>query len=225
MTKLLSSPYQTNCYDYNKLGCKSRNDCINKCNIELSLKLCNSLPQFTNVDRHNDKDIYNITNCTMKFDYSICEDEFRSPDCVNEYYFIKPIIPERIYGAFPIETFLKMNGTKRGMKNDYSLFTNIQISFSDEPDTIYRYSPEQYTIEFVTFLCGVISLWTGFSIISMYAYLKRFLKIKKGELKLADIKPFKRTNKSSQIEVRSNDKKRNLFRSKSFNNEVAIKIE
>ena len=38
---LLPSPYKTHCFDYSKIGCKSKQDCIDKCTIQLTLKHCN----------------------------------------------------------------------------------------------------------------------------------------------------------------------------------------
>ena len=181
VTYLLPSPYQTNCFDYSKLDCQSRSECIRKCQFESALKLCDSLPLQTLIskeDIQNDNNKYQYkykySNCINKFNLSICESKFKSPDCVNEYYSFKPIIPIKLNRSFDNLTFSRFNGTIRGMKNDYRLFSNIQINFGGEPDTIHRHSPAQYPVEFVTFLCGVISLWTGFSIISMYGYGKRF---------------------------------------------------
>ena len=55
----MPSPYKTNCFEYNKIGCKSRRDCVDRCNVEWALKHCNgSLPSGTIVDRHDDKNIF-----------------------------------------------------------------------------------------------------------------------------------------------------------------------
>ena len=54
--------------------------------------------------------------------------------------------------------------------------------FGDEPDTIYTHSPQQYPIEFICFIGGVISLWIGFSVISIYAYGKQVLSKNKTKL-------------------------------------------
>ena len=40
----------------------------------------------------------------------------------------------------------------------------------------YIHSPYQHPIEFICFIGSVISLWTDFSVISMYAYGKRFFR-------------------------------------------------
>ena len=90
MTHLMPSPYQTNCLDYKKIGCKSRSEYIDKCLIELSLKECNSLYLMTNVDARNDKDIYNCSVCYVRINYKVCQDKYKSSDCINEYYSFKP---------------------------------------------------------------------------------------------------------------------------------------
>ena len=48
----------------------------------------------------------------------------------------------------------------------------IRIYVSGEPDTIIAHSPQFYPIKFICFIGGVISLWTGFSLYSLYGYGK-----------------------------------------------------
>ena len=91
----MPTPYQTNYLDYNKIRCKSRNDCINKCNIKWALNHCNSLAPYTNLDINNDKDKYKET-VLKYFDPDICESKYISPDCMNEYYEIKHIFKKNI---------------------------------------------------------------------------------------------------------------------------------
>ena len=71
----MQSPYKTNCFDYTKYGCKSRNDCIDKCTIELALKDWKSLPPQTFVDRHNHVDKFTEQNCIFckTFDQMFCQ--------------------------------------------------------------------------------------------------------------------------------------------------------
>ena len=171
----MPSPYQTNCFNYEKFGCKSRSDCINKCNIETLLKRCNRLPLSTNVDRHNDKDIYDQSKCSKKYNENQCEDKFNSPDCINEYFPFKPFsvspLNESWISIYLIEEYL-INKTK-GQFN-LKAFTSVTIRFGDEPDTIYTYSPQLYFVEFLCFVGGVFALLTGFSVMSIYAHGKQF---------------------------------------------------
>ncbi len=81
----MPTPYQTNCFDYTKIGCKSKSDCVDKCIIELTTKQCLN----TNVNRSNNKNHYYYVLCSVYINGSNCEDEYNSPDCFNEYYTIK----------------------------------------------------------------------------------------------------------------------------------------
>ena len=94
MTHLMPSPYKTKCEDYNKIGCKSRRDCVDRCNIEWAFKHCNgSLPSGTIINRHNDKDTFKKFNDNNK---EFCEQKYKSPDCINEYYTIKLEVERKI---------------------------------------------------------------------------------------------------------------------------------
>ena len=180
----MPAPYQTNCLDYNLIGCKSRSDCINKCNIETSIKQCNWLPISTNVNKHNDQETYNISSCTHQYDYNenVCEDKYKLPDWMNEYYTIKPVSDSNINQSWDIKYMMDNYVTKfvnhTQQISDKTLST-VTISFGDEPDTIYTHSPQQPIVEFICFICGVISMWTGISVFSLYAYGNRFIKKRK----------------------------------------------
>ena len=177
----MPSPYKTNCFDYNKIGCKSRRDCIDRCNIEWALINCNnSSPENTIVDKHNDKDIFK-GECDDN-NKEFCENKYKSPDCFNEYYKIQ-LVSEIKYDKISTEgcdKFLQYvnNSTfklnNKNAKIHINLISMIFIDINKEPDTIYTHSPQQHPIECICFIGGVISLWTGFSVISIYAYGKRF---------------------------------------------------
>ena len=86
----MPAPYKTNCLNYSEIGCKSRIDCVEKCNIEMSSRQCNGLTLTTNMDRHNNKDKYYWSNCAFQYNYSVCAEKYKSPDCINEYFSFKP---------------------------------------------------------------------------------------------------------------------------------------
>ena len=90
-TYLLPSPYKTNDLNYNKIGCKSTSDCIDKCNVEWSFRHCYSLPPHIIVDRNNNKHKFN-ESC---YDLNFCQQKFKSPDCINEYYAIGQMIQKK----------------------------------------------------------------------------------------------------------------------------------
>ena len=191
----MPSPYKTKCFDYNKIGCKSRIDCVDRCNVEWTLKHCNgSLPMGnTFVDRHNDKDIFK-EECDDNYK-EYCNQKYKHPDCFNEYYEIK-IISEKKIKDWAIEKksnkvideYLKQfnitnfKARNKNARADISLVSQIILQFNTEPDTIYTHSPQQYPIEFICFIGGVISLWTGFSVLSIYAFGKRFLGRKQNKI-------------------------------------------
>ena len=80
---------------------------------------------------------------------------------------------ESLHGKSIVQNLL--NKRFKLPKYDIDSITQVKIVYNDEPDTIYTHSPQQYTVEFICFIGGVISLWTGISVISLYAYGKRFL--------------------------------------------------
>ena len=80
-------------------------------------------------------------------------------------------------------------------------------------DTIYTHSPQQYPIEFICFIGGVISLWIGFSVLSMCGFGKQFYERKQNEneeIKLVNVntvnkkKINKKNSKVSLLETKLN---------------------
>ena len=209
---MMPSPYKTKCLDYNKIGCKSRSDCVDRCNVEWALKHCNgSLPSKTIIDRYNDKDTFN-NDCNDNYK-EYCEQKHQSPDCINEYYTIKLVIDKKFEDLANVDKifgYLKFNETfksnNKNAKADINLLSLVQIYFNNEPDTIYTHSPQQYPIEFICLIGGVISLWTGFSVFSIYAFGKRL--IRREENQIEPIKSFNVTvsNIHKHFFVKKNDR-------------------
>ena len=179
VTNLLLT-YKTNCFDYNKVGCKSRNDCIDKCHLKWSLKNCNSLPPHTIWDRHNDQ----VRITKLCYDQMYCAEKYPWPDCIEEFYSMKTIIDRNIrdehgYLFSGIEVMmqqfseLQLKGKLNFSKNDLDKVSYVTIDFGEEPDTIYTHSPLQKPVEFICFIGDVVSLWTGLSVYSIYDYRKR----------------------------------------------------
>ena len=84
-----------------------------------------------------------------------------------------------------IESINRCNETNIKLrKNHTNLLSIVSIVYNDEPETVYHHSPQQYTVEFVCFICGVISMWTGFSIFSLYTFGRRALIQSKKSLKI-----------------------------------------
>ena len=171
VTNLMPSPYKTKCLDYNEIGCKSRRDCVDRCNVERTFKHCNEpLPSETIIYKHNDKDIF-TDECNNHYKEH-CEQKYKPPDCINQYYEIKLVnqkkIKELASEKVVVDDYLKLfnktfKSNNKNAKPDINLTSIIYIEFNNEPDTIYTHSPQQYPIEFICLIGGVISLWTGFS--------------------------------------------------------------
>ena len=63
------------------------------------------------------------------------------------------------YKKYLNKTFLKLN---KNAKADINLVSIVYINFNDDPDTIYTHLPQQYPIEFICFIGGIVLLWTRF---------------------------------------------------------------
>ena len=203
VTHLMPSPYKTNCFDYHKIGCKSRQDCIDKCHCDYILNYCNSsVPMSTIADNHNDKDKF--TNDTKCYKAQFCEEKYKSPECINEYYTIKPVAVIKfkdLWGNKEIKRFIKFHTRDNNFnlsENDINSISYINI-VTFNPNTIYRHSAQQPPVEFVCFIGGVISLWTGFSIYSIYTYVIQVFSKKQN--KIDQMKPVnnKITKKIAQL--------------------------
>ena len=166
----MPSPYKTNCFDYNEIGCKSRVDCVYKCRTELKL-------YDNNISSIKYGDIFIYPN----YDILTCENKYKSTGCFNEYYDMK------------IMTNIKNYINKIG--------SVIRIYASGEPDTIIAHSPQFYPINFICFIGGVISLWTGFSLYSLYGYGKWIFNRKKEN----KITPKKTANKKISKIIKQNN--------------------
>lgn len=195
VTHLLPAPYTTNCLDYSRIGCQSKSDCIDKCKVELNLKQCNVLPSFVNMDKSNDKHDYGQCNKTVS--YSQCEIKYNSDDCFNQYY----VLTFSVFEVLERQNLDKLL-SKHPHLNSKSI-TSIDIVFHNEPDTIYHHSPQQYFVEFACYIAGVISLWTGFSVMSLYAVGQTFCHsgIKNKNLNDTPKILFKTTSKINQISI------------------------
>ena len=180
----MPAPYATNCFDYSKIGCQSKSDCIDQCKVELHLRECDVLPSFVNMEKSNDRDKYETGDCRETIEKSICEERFTNNDCKMEHFTLKSIIDDEIKKDDVKASFL----SKHYPHYNSNLVTSIDIVFQDDPDTIYSHSPQQHFVEFACYTGGVIALWTGFSIMSLYGYGKRLL-----------INHFSHFNKSNQI--------------------------
>lgn len=170
ITYLLSHPYGSDCIDYGEIGFKSRTDCINKCLVNLSLSQCRVLPNHINVDANNNdsfikNDKQRACQRQIRADGQ-CERKCHHSNCVNHYYTHKKITVK----PFSDSEKQLLSAEYSGLK--LTLMTKLVVVYADEPDTIFEHTPTQHFVEYACYTGGVISLWTGFSIISVYAYVK-----------------------------------------------------
>ena len=147
----MPSPYKTKCLNYKKIGCKSRRDCVDRCNVEWAIEHCNgSLPSRTIIDRHNDKNTFK-DECNDNYK-EFCEQKHKSPDCFNQYYTAKLVSETKIKELMSDEDVIKIENKLKSNLNakaGLNLLSTVQISFNNEPDMIYTHSPQQYPIEFM----------------------------------------------------------------------------
>lgn len=139
----MPSPYKTKCFDYKKIGCKSRQECIDKCKNEWTINNCNSLPLDTILDRHNDKN--NMSSMCIQ---SYCNEKYNWSDCTDEYYTIIPlreiIFKSDYFSKMQIEKFIKIHNKQKNCNfttNDIDKISVIEIQ-NYTPDQIYRHSPQ-----------------------------------------------------------------------------------
>ena len=146
--KLLPYPYSTNCKNYETLGHFSRNDCIRKCRINMTLEKCGVLPVFVNVFEYEyERYAKNESeyNCTIKNNFDIeCYNRCPFEDCINDYYIPKIVLSR---------------------SDNYE--SGIGISPPSEPEIIYEYNPKIETIEFLCYIGSILGLWFGLSIKSI----------------------------------------------------------
>ena len=135
-------------------------------------------------------DIYNIWKCYFELDESVCHDKYKSPDCINQYFSFKPFSDSAFNESWTSKIILESYLSNK--TNRFNALTSVLIDFGDEPDIIYAHSPYQHLVEFLSFIGGMISLWTGFSVLSLYRFWKRFFF---SEHQSKEKKLFKKNNK------------------------------
>ena len=227
----MPSPYKTNCFDYDKIGCKSRRDCVDRWNVEFKLKHCNGLLPLRHifVDKHINKDIFK-DECDHD-NKEHCEQKYKSTDCLNEYYTIKLVSDKKLKEYIrdeKIDEYLKLfdksnfKSNNKNAKADINLISQIYIDFNNEPDTIYTHSPQQYPIEFICLIGGIISLWTGFSVYSIYASGKQIFNRKQNKIEQIDQANVS-VNNYNQIHNHFHNQKHFVFINNKMNDKISMK--
>ena len=127
-----------------------------------------ALPSYVTVNINEfGHEIYNNSSsklCNENIHSEVCHEKCDYDECLTEIYSIK------INSISEIENY-NLQAIKGYNINSLTLFEFVA---SNEPDTHYVHSPQQLFVEYICYIAGVISLWTGFSILSIYSFAKRF---------------------------------------------------
>ena len=207
-------PYMTNCLNYNKIRCTSRLDCLEKCYVDWALIHCNnSLPRDAFIDKNNDKYRFTLRSlsCYPSFQTKFCGEKYKSRDCFIERY-TSTLVSDKeiIYSKVINEHLGNFNKTFKSnypnAESDIKLMSIVEIHSNDELDTIITHSPQQQPVEFICFIGGVISLWTGFSIFSIYAYGKQFFRRNQNKVESIKTENGAVNNKKRVLINKMNDK-------------------
>ena len=97
------------------------------------------------------------------------------------------------------------NKTTFKSKLNTNLMSALHVQFDNDPDTIYTHSPQQYPIEFICLIGGVISLWTGFSVLSLYAFGKRIINRRQNKIEAIKVNANSVNNKKI-ASIKKNEK-------------------
>jgi len=168
---LLESPYPTDCINYHKnTEYLSRRDCKRKCMIRRSLSKCNVIFEEINVFKwENNIRFANTTDeikCSKNLDLNqYCSRNCSHMDCIKTYY--KPVF----------------------LTNDASEEKEIRIDWviPFEPETIFWHKPRIELIEFLCYIAAILSLWFGFSILSIYFWLNKLIDWIKSKYSMRDL--------------------------------------
>ena len=206
---LLKSPYPTNCKNYSKeTEFMSHKDCVRRCRRQIMEEKCGFLSHEVDIYKGEPPARFaNTTDdelCAKNLNLTKeCRRKCPNADCVKHYY--KPkIISSR--------------------EHDHH-FVDIDIMIPSEPITSFFHRPQIQIIEFLCYIASILSLWFGFSILSVCFWLKiLFFKIKSITFnKLNNILNLQVIN---QLNIRPTDLKnqRVLFKTNSVKNNLIFHI-
>lgn len=158
---LLKHPYQDNCKDYSATTeFLSHKNCIRVCKVRQMLSECGHLSHKVDLFRgekiESEIEVRFASSveeekCVDKLDLrQECRRMCPNVDCLKYYY--KPVMISA--------------------KEDTHDWVDIDVMIPSEPDTDYYNTPRIPTIEFLCYIASVLSLWFGFSILSLCYWLK-----------------------------------------------------
>ena len=148
----LETPYETDCYKYQKDGHFSRNECINNCRISFLIEEFKAFPgNYLVYDNTSDMKMIEPFFVYMK-DSTIdrkagifCRQKCKTRnECHMEYFVYSQVIHQYDWSRFTIFVFPPF-----------------------VPDMIYNESPKLIFEEFVSYVGSLVGLWFGFSVIML----------------------------------------------------------
>ena len=151
----LSKPYETNCFDYQKMGYNSNRECISQCRINNWERMMNGQwPGIYFTSNFNDAKMFDVSNESgyipekLRMDKiigDICRKQCHSfVDCYSESYELK------------IEKIMYMTDMNW-----------ISIQPPSTPDQVIQHSPKITFEEFICFVGSLIGLYFGSSVIML----------------------------------------------------------
>lgn len=188
-TRLLEPPYETNCFNYSRLGYESQMECSHTCRIMKTIVELNRLPfsvvisqsydlkYFSRLDRRDEDRRRLFDEIVTSCESGICS----RPAC---------------------ESILTITHTKQEVGTDFMLSHVVPVT----PWIVINHRPVLSLIELVTYVMGIVSTYTGFSILSLepVRLLRKFWTKKSQETACEQIRIFPRDAKIRTARIQKN---------------------
>ena len=157
--RLLQSPYHTDCLHYDlKTEFMSRKDCIRKCKIKESVNQCSAVAHKSDVFKGEPN--VRFSNSTLESDCvkrlplnHLCHNQCHNNDCFKQY--IEPNVME-----------------DRDIHDRIGNLTWLRVLIPFAPKTTFTHKPSIEPIEFLCYMASTLSIWFGFSVLSVLYLLK-----------------------------------------------------
>jgi len=166
----LPPPYQTNCFDFSRIGFVNEIACTNECALKKTLNTYNKVPFSGMILNQMKERMISYMDVQQESNYTSNENitarvilEIQN-NCSRQY----PCNRDTCY----------YNSQFTVINNVHAIWNDFYISYHvpSHPSSLLKSRPWMSTVEYLTYVLSVISTYTGFSIISMNPMLiwKRF---------------------------------------------------
>ena len=187
---LLESPYSTGLDYKSRTEFTSQEDCIRKCKIMRSVSQCQVIGSDTDVFEREQS--FRFANesaeiaCVKRLGLNqICHKQCHQYDCHKQF----------------IDT--KIIGTDEDRYKNTNLCA-VGIVMTPSPKRTYTHKPSTQPIEFMCFMASTLSIWFGFSMLSIYRLIRH--------LCMLQIRPFKPNFILNNWFVKNTNYKRSKFK-------------